>query len=174
MARTDYAINVGDAQSNEINQGPNSNSASDQASYFSNRKATNPQTYHGISFEQSMIRKDDVTSGLSSTLLLGEKYIEPTQYGTGTDPYDNENEYVGFDNDIGRTTCRAPKQDRWGLDDGGFDFGSAHANGANFVLCDGSTVTINYSVDPPTFLLFGMRSGRASPLDMTLLLGKGG
>ena len=61
-------------------------------------------------------------------------------------------------------------QDRWGYDDA-VAFGSAHPNAANFVLCDGSTVTINYSVDPPTFLLFGQRSNRASTLNMTLLVG---
>ncbi len=170
LARTDYAVNVGDVQGNEIGAGPASNSLSDQASYFNSRKATNPQTYHGISFEQSTIRKDDITSGLSTTLLAGEKYLGADNYGTGNVAADNENEYVGFDNDIGRNTYKAPMQDRWGVGDSQA-FGSAHPNGANFVLCDGSTVTINYSVDPPTFLLFGQRSNRASTLNMTLLLG---
>ena len=155
-------------QGNEIGAGPASNSLSDQSLVFYRRKATNPQTYHGISFEQSTIRKDDITSGLSTTLLAGEKYLGQT-YGTGNVAADNENEYVGFDNDIGRNTYKAPMQDRWGVGDSQA-FGSAHPNGANFVLCDGSTVTINYSVDPPTFLLFGQRSNRALTLNMTLLL----
>ena len=98
------------------------------------------QRTHGISFEQSTIRKDDITDGLSQTILVGEKYLAASSYGTGNVGADNENEYVGFDNDTGRTTYRAPMQDRWGLDDPDA-FGSAHPNAANFVLCDGSVIT---------------------------------
>ncbi len=65
------------------------------------------QSYHGISFELSTIRKDNVTDGLSQTLLIGEKYLASSSYGTGNVGADNENEYVGFDNDTGRTAYRA-------------------------------------------------------------------
>ena len=51
----------------------------------------------------STVRKDDVTAGLSCTLLLGEKYIDANQYTTGENG-DNENEYAGFDDDNGRCT----------------------------------------------------------------------
>ena len=64
---------------------------------------------------------------------------------------------MGFDNDIGRLTSEPPKQDTWGLADS-LGFGSAHANAANFVLCDGATIGISYSVDPETFRRLGTRS----------------
>ena len=41
--------------------------------------------------------------GLSQTILVGEKYLDPDNYYSGTDMADNENIYVGFDNDIYRT-----------------------------------------------------------------------
>ena len=40
--------------------------------------------------------------------------------------------------------------------------------GANFVLCDGSAITISYSVDPNTFRMLGTRSERW-PVDMSKL-----
>ena len=86
---------------------------------------------------KARFRKDDITDGLSSTLFAGEKYLGMDAYGTGSVGADNENEYVGMDNDIGRTTYRAPMQDRWGVNDT-FAYGSAHPNAANFVFCDGS------------------------------------
>ncbi len=189
VAKTDYAISCGTAQEVEIGAGPAtgadavSSGPAAQATYFKTRRASNVQTFAGISFEQSTIRKDDITSGLSSTLLAGEKYLAPDFYSTGGTVGDNRSMYVGMASDIGRATFQPPMQDRSGISNVVKDalgnssvlaFGSAHPNGANFVLCDGSTVSINYSVDPPTFLSFGQRSNRASPLDMTLLLGKGG
>jgi prepilin-type processing-associated H-X9-DG protein len=184
VARTDYAINCGDTASMSQNStgpakgadamaangtlAPSGTAA--QAKYFGSfpltpRIASNMQTYDGVSFELSTIRKDDITDGLSCTLLAGEKYLATSSYGTGTAGADNENEYVGFDNDIGRTTYKAPMQDRWGADDSNA-FGSAHPNAANFVLCDGSVLTINYLVDPSTFKLLGSRNDGV-PVDMS-------
>jgi len=199
VARTDYAISCGTAQSDEIGAGPAANAdqlstfgsvttaattaqfnyftpgsgnASTWAGQMALRATGNFQKYTGISFELSTIRKDDVTAGLSCTLLAGEKYIDPVLYNTGTDGYDNENAYVGFDNDIGRTTYQVPMQDRAGNDDGGFAFGSAHATAANFVLCDGAVIPINYSVNAAVFLGLGNRSNTI-PTDMSKL-GVGG
>ena len=60
-----------------------------------------------------------------------------------------------------------------GTSDGGFSFGSAHAGAANFALCDGSVITINYNVDPPTFLLLGNRNN-TTPVDMSKITNTGG
>ena len=78
------------------------------SSYFGRRVlSAKCTTLNGISFEQSTIRKDDVTDGLSQTIMIGEKYLGADYYGTGHVGADNENEYVGFDNDIFRTTGHA-------------------------------------------------------------------
>jgi len=164
VARTDYAVLVGAAAADEINTGPPVGSDTlppavntSQSGYFQARGTTNMQSYTGISFEQSTIRKDDVTDGCSSTIFAGEKYLGLDLYGTGTSGADNENMYCGFDNDIGRTTYKAPMQDRWGLGDT-FAYGSAHPNAANFVFCDASVLSINYNVDAETFRRAGTRN----------------
>ena len=189
VARTDYAISAGSAADSQI--GPSIGNGSGppvgadqigtngsftvsagslQSNYFGTRITTNMQRYTGICFEQSTIRTADVSDGLSCTLMIGEKYLAPDDYGGGSSDYaDNENMYVGMDNDIFRTTCQPPMQDRVGNFGTGVAFGSAHPNAANFILCDGAAVTINYAVDATTFLYLGIRSGRAAPVDMTKL-----
>jgi prepilin-type N-terminal cleavage/methylation domain-containing protein/prepilin-type processing-associated H-X9-DG protein len=167
VARTDYAINCGDLANDQYSEGPANETVAAQNAYFGTRKTDNIQTYHGISFEQSTIRKDDVKDGLSQTILVGEKYLSQDAYGTGGSGADNENQYAGFDNDIGRTTYVPPMQDRWGKDDG-FAFGSAHPNSANFVLCDGSVIAINYTVNADTFLHLGTRDS-GDMVDMSKL-----
>ncbi len=54
------------------------------------------------------------------------------------------------------------------MDDGGAAFGSAHPVAANFVLCDGSVVSINYSIAPATFIVLGTRTSGLT-VDMTKL-----
>ncbi len=119
LARTDYAISSGSSGSDQIGGGPavgadalGSNGGlvvtTAQTSYFGTRGVTNFQTYTGISFEQSTIRKDNVRDGCSNRIMLGEKFIDPQYYnGVNDDPYDNENAYVGMDNNVKRTTSRA-------------------------------------------------------------------
>jgi prepilin-type N-terminal cleavage/methylation domain-containing protein len=184
VARTDYAVNVGDFPFSEYGGGPNSASQTDQNSYFGGHTGGKPQfagqsspdmpltRCRGISFEQSTIRKDDVRDGLSQTLLIGEKYLAANAYGNGTTSADNETAYVGMDNDIGRTTCCPPKQDRWGDGTNGpWAFGSAHPNACNFVLCDGAVISINYAVDAENFRRLGTRDEGppSAPADMTKL-----
>ena len=136
VARTDYAVLVNSTAANEIGAGPgvggdtmNANgtlsttATAAQSAYFNTRITSNITTYTGIVYEQSTTRKDDVRDGFSCTIMLGEKYLGADAYGTGSVGADNENEYVGMDNDIGRTTYKPPMQDRWGVNDT-FAFGS--------------------------------------------------
>jgi prepilin-type processing-associated H-X9-DG protein len=167
VARSDYAACCGDAAQDEFGPGPSDNSKSAQASYFGSRTLGNFQNLTGVCFEQSTVRIDDITDGASQTIMVGEKYLGSDNYGSGNVGADNENEYVGMDNDIFRTTCQAPMQDRWGLNNT-FAFGSAHPNAANFALCDGSTLTINYAVDKNTFRMLGTRN-EGTPVDMSKL-----
>lgn len=171
VARTDYAVNVGDQAFNEYGVGPADDSKSAQATYFTPHfnNSSNPPDIPltkctGICFEQSMIRKDDVVDGLSSTILAGEKYLAKTRYysnDSGQTGADKANMYAGMCSDVCRSTYKAPMQDR--ADNNSacetLAFGSAHPNGANFVLCDGATITISYSVDSELFSNLGSRNG---------------
>jgi prepilin-type processing-associated H-X9-DG protein len=56
-------------------------------------------------------------------------------------------------NNIGRT----PLQDRIGVTDVN-RFGSAHTSGCNFVLCDGSVRSIDFSIDGTTHARLGNKA----------------
>lgn len=188
VARTDYAINSGTG-GNQNGAGPGvgadyyasngslaASATAAQNSYFTpsfvQRQTSNFYAYTGVSFEISTVRKDDVTDGLSQTILVGEKYLAESSYGAGNVGADNENMYVGFDNDTNRVTSSLPMMDRWGLDNPTI-FGSAHANAANFVLCDGAVISVSYQVNATIFSELGTRA-EGVPLDMSAVLGSGG
>ena len=161
LARNCYAANcgtgtssTGTATSNQIDGGPSSldpsyyGPASIQAMY---------NTYNGICFRFSHIRMKEITRGSSNVIAVGEKYLNPQHYTDGGDGAENEGMYVGFDNDVYRTTADAPKQDNPKFADDGTLFGSCHGSGFNVVYCDGHVDTITYDIDLPTFTKLGTR-----------------
>ena len=112
-------------------------------------------------------RLKDVTDGLSQVFLVGEKFLTTDRWTTGTDPADNENMLVGYDNDNYRSSSPVyfpPRQDARAsvvaAAGGGnrfFVWGSAHVGGFNMALCDGSVRPIRYTIDQASFARFGNR-----------------
>lgn len=98
-------------------------------------------------YMRSQIRIADITNGASNTYLLGEKYLNPTDYFTGNDYGDNETMYVGADNDINRLTLFPPVRDTRGYQSLS-RFGSAHVGGCNMLYSDGRVEVVAYDVDP--------------------------
>ena len=99
-------------------------------------------------------------NGTSDTYLFGERYINPFNYHDGKAPDDNENLYVGHDNDNARGTHPnhgPPAQDRPGVSNP-YIFGSAHSGVWQAVLCDGSVRGISYSIDANVHRHLGHRS----------------
>jgi prepilin-type N-terminal cleavage/methylation domain-containing protein len=144
MARADYGAVCGDLPMDEIFGGPGSLSEGDSPSYG----WSSTTGFHGICFQRSTIRVTDIRRGTSNTWMVGEKYLDPKQYYTGEDPGDNESMYVGFDNDLYRSTSSPPMQDTPGVSDSiDLRFGSAHVDGLNMVRCDGSVQFVNYNVN---------------------------
>ena len=153
-AKLDYSVNVGDGPNNQNNGGPPS-------------AASNPDTWTGILFDRSRVRLSEITDGTSNTWLVGEKYLDPNNYTTGIDLADNENLYVGFDNDNCRSTHASyfpPRQDSrtppapWTTSANLYIFGSAHHTGFNMALCDGSVRVIQYTIDKDNFRRYGNRA----------------
>ncbi len=112
---------------------------------------------NGINYQRSKIRLAEITDGVSNTYMVGEKYLLPEGYYTGTYYADNEPVLGADDLDLHGWTNSLPYQDTPGYDNV-LAFGSAHANGFNMAFCDGSVQTINYSIDPTVHLYLGCRN----------------
>jgi prepilin-type N-terminal cleavage/methylation domain-containing protein/prepilin-type processing-associated H-X9-DG protein len=151
-ARTDYAACSGDEAPDEIFGGPPNLAAGDNPNYGWPSTAA----FTGVIFQRSTIRLTDVTNGTSNTFMLGEKYLNPYSYDNGADGGDNENMYVGFDNDISRTTDYLPQRDQNGYGNT-FIFGSKHDTGLNMAMCDGSVSFFSFAVSLTTWQPAGKR-----------------
>jgi len=151
MARTDYAVCTGSQAADEISGGP----------VFANGTAPvpgsipgNPGNFNGICYTGSAVSIPLIFRGSSNTVMIGEKYLNPSNYINGADPGDNECMYVGMDNDIGRDTNALPLHDLLGLTDA-LRFGSAHVGGLNVAYCDGSVQWVEYNVNLTVWQLSG-------------------
>ncbi len=91
-----------------------------------------------------------ITDGSANTILAGEKRLDKWAIGTFQCD-DNEGHTSGWDWDIIRWGNDPPEPDRDGWDQCEVLFGSQHAAGAIFVMCDGSVRMVAYTVDRTVF-----------------------
>jgi len=158
-AKSDYAANCGDQKWCQYNEGPPNLDRNNPVApeFVPKGVASGPRTYTGISYACSKVRLAEVTDGTSNTFMVGEKFLNPKGWITGADPSDNENLYVGFDNDHYRSSGVAfypPRADSPLLSNYQ-TYGSAHPSAFNVVLCDGSVRKISYTIDKLTFARLG-------------------
>jgi len=126
----------------------------------------------GVIYVVSSLKMAAITDGTTNTYLLGEKYLNPSHYLDGRGGADcnatfcgcsdNDTRFTFADHDSVDTPGQYPTpplQDREGFSDL-TRFGSAHANGFNMALCDGSVRTMSYSVNPTTHYRLGCRNDR--------------
>ncbi|MCA9189168.1 MAG: DUF1559 domain-containing protein, partial [Planctomycetales bacterium] len=171
-ARTDYAINCGDQANNEYgsSQWPSSIAA------MKTFRFTDPAgTLTGVSFYRSDVTTADMAGdGTSKTYLIGEKYLNPNNYETGSDPGDNETWNTGYNNDNFRNAFDPPLQDRVGFQST-TRFGSVHAAGFNMVFCDGHVQLVNYDIHPINHKRFAnIDDGLPVSMDEDPVVGTGG
>ena len=164
LAKTDYAANGGTYRILGTGPGIACEAAYDERKYpnipncgWTHSDAWLKANFDGISGERSEIRADDVYDGISNTMLVAEKYLNPAYYMTGTDGADNNSLYQGNDWDVVRWTSFVPWQDTLGFDTMSSRFGSAHSAVCYAAFCDGSIRGIDYTVDANTFAMFGNR-----------------
>lgn len=150
VAKIDYAVNEGDYITN-TGPGPPSLAIGDSSNYL----WLDVSLATGVCFQRSELRWSDVLDGLSTTYLVGEKYVMATAYQTGTDPGYDQSWNSGVDLDLNRWTIDPPRQDSSTQYER--RFGSAHSGGLNMALCDGAVRFVGYSVDASVHRSLGNR-----------------
>jgi len=123
---------------------------------------TDPNTLTGVSFIRSEINLKHVSDGSSQTYLIGEKYLNPLNYESGTDQGDNETWCTGFNNDNFRSANLAPMGDTPGVSDPN-RFGSAHPTGWFVSWCDGHVDFQSYEIDPKVHHANANRADEGQP-----------
>ncbi|HTQ38861.1 MAG TPA: DUF1559 domain-containing protein [Pirellulales bacterium] len=156
-------------------QGSDTTSSFNVISYMNGQSAYTSST--GVIFQGSSLKLRQIPDGLTKTYLIGEKLVlpvcytpDPTSVNSAPCYGDNGSIYGGYDWDIVRwaasavngpttipTTASSPGSgDITPLRDSvqltnmaqeTLNFGSAHANGCFFVMCDGSVQMIPFTVD---------------------------
>lgn len=139
-AHADYAGNAG-VTGVCWSWGPASWTAANANSGFIVETAKND----GLVFQRSEVKVSDITDGTSNTYLVGEKYLNPDDYTTGSDTGDDSPVFGGDDADLVRWGYDLPRQDTPSYGNAGI-FGSAHASGINMAFCDGSVHSIGFTV----------------------------
>lgn len=167
--RTDYAGNGG-AYSLAHSAGPHSIEAGledSRAVGLSEAAKVRRRRFSGVVFERSELRLRRITDGTSKTYFAGEKYLDAEHYTTGRDPADNETWCTGWNNDNYRIGIWPPRRDRAGFRSTQL-FGSAHSEGFQVAMCDGSCKVISYEV---TTYVHRAGAHRADEGDLGLRLG---
>jgi len=111
----------------------------------------------GMFFIGSELTEADVFDGATNTYLVGEKYLNPNAYTTGTTDGDDNTSLAGCDWDTLRTTKYPPYQDRKGADSKQ-NYGSPHAGVFGVVMADGSAHSVSYSIDLEVHKYLGCRN----------------
>jgi prepilin-type N-terminal cleavage/methylation domain-containing protein len=143
--RSDYAINCGDNNFNEMGPGPSTLKAAEKYNWGDFVRLT------GISFRRSTISIAHIKDGTSNTYLIGEKFLYPKHYESGLLGWENETWCTGFNNDNFRTGHVGPRHDSDKASSGDhLRFGSVHPTVWLMSFCDGSTHAMNYDIDPGT------------------------
>jgi hypothetical protein len=164
VGKSDYAANCGNGTANSADPGddqadsagPSNYAGGDPPNSWPDYGNPNDPTYYqgGMCYVRSQVTQAQVLRGTSHVILLGEKYMDGAHYTDGQDCGDNEELFVGQDNDLYRTTYQVPQQDLSGQANTNA-FGSTHAGGCNFSAGDGSIHFVGYDVNLTIFQAFG-------------------
>lgn len=161
--RTDYQANSGNIAAGETGGPSGSRSTTEIPRLFNER-------WNGVTFQISELRLSQIPDGLSKTICVGEKYLDPNNYLNGSDSADDNNAFIGIDRDVNGYTATSnaglleiinsaylPRRDRPGLRLN-WAFGGPHNSGFNAANCDSSVRFISYDVDHVVFFRMGGRN----------------
>jgi prepilin-type N-terminal cleavage/methylation domain-containing protein/prepilin-type processing-associated H-X9-DG protein len=131
--------------------------------------------YRGMLYRNSKVRFADVTDGASNTIFVGERSTNlayaawagaptgaqvpahlPDPYGYG--PEGSPIHCLGHTGDVNDIPPHTPNGSVAHVD----DFWSFHVTGANFLMVDGSVISVNNSINPVIWRALGTRAGGES------------
>jgi hypothetical protein len=186
IGRSDYAGCSGEGSCNTNFNGPYTLAQGDSWNESDWEYQSGGGTYlsaTGVIFRRSMVQMAQIRHGISCTYLIGERYINPDYYNTGTSCANDQGWDLGYDYDVNRWTADAdkitldtiPMPDTPGYGGGcDLNFGSAHVGSFSMVMCDGSVHRMNYTMDPNVHRLLGVRNktdydGTPIIIDLTVI-----
>ncbi len=123
--------------------------AANGGSRISGSSTYNSRNQRGVMFSKSGLQAAAIRDGMSSTYLLGERYLDPDLYTDGSYRANDQGWAVGHDHDGIRWTDKdanfLPRQDTPGVENTR-NFGSTHTT-FHMALCDGSVHALSYKID---------------------------
>jgi prepilin-type N-terminal cleavage/methylation domain-containing protein len=180
-ARTDYAMNVGDAVGNyDTDLGSVAKAYTNTGVLWptldpraiGDRGNPNPNPLYA----SVLVELRQITDGTSKTYLVGEAYQNPDTYENGNSPNNDWPCYNGSQDDKERSVAynsrtykagHPPTQDTPGVLPTSlrFAFGSAHSGLFYMAFCDGSVQGVSYDIDLETHRQNGHRADGGSRTD---------
>jgi prepilin-type processing-associated H-X9-DG protein len=112
-----------------------------------------PDKENGMIVYKDRITFAHVLDGTSNTVMLGEKWINPADYLTGTGAGDNDSCWIGGKVDALRSSNGDQRPPHRDLVPGDHHrgFGSPFSGGCNFAFGDGSVRVVRYTIKPKVF-----------------------
>jgi hypothetical protein len=173
-SRIDYAMNVGDATCDYDTESPPCKTKSTIPPVPpQDRNGETGIIWHsepapGGGLQSVLFRLKQITDGASKTYCVGESYLNPDTYATGTSGNDDWPGFNGFQDDKERSVGyhamlyrngHPPTQDTPGVLSSAlrYAFGSAHSAGFYMAFCDGSVQFVGYDIDLETHRQNGHR-----------------
>jgi prepilin-type N-terminal cleavage/methylation domain-containing protein len=179
--KTDYGANFTDLRNYQTNDvGPKSLADYDTHIWkhsgtdfirqaHTNYNSKSPTGHTGVIYQRSEIKFRQITDGTTYTYLLGERNLDPNRYEEGQPPHDDQNMYVGHNEDNLCATMvwfpgfentgapiRPPRPDTPGLVHN-LGFGGPHPGGWIALFCDGSVRFLPYEMEVTLHQRFGNR-----------------
>ncbi len=165
LARSDYVANIGDRWV-YWHEGPPPAKADVGEGFLEfwdieDKKTVTIADVTGVVIQRQPFLFRQITDGTSKTYFAGEKHMMFEAYKVGWELNDDQSCWVGDDLDTVASTEFVPMRD-FGIDDDTrrrveAPFGSAHPEGLQMLMCDGSVHRVNYDIDPAVFRRTGNR-----------------